>query len=116
STREYVLRETAAQSLAFDLRAFRYNCHNGDRHLLGQRQPVRLAGAARARIQAPALHEPPAAVLQARAQIAADAPHEPPRPGSRAQGRRLRLLRVAGHTLLPGPEISRSADLRAQSR
>ena len=62
---------------------------DGDRRLLGQRQSVRVAGAARARVQAAAVHEPPAAVLQAGAQVAADARAQLARPGAGAQGRRL---------------------------
>ena len=53
---------------------------HGNRSLLGQRQSLLLAGAARARVQAARLYQPPAAVFQAGAQVAADAGDELPRP------------------------------------
>src|ERR1700739_75910 len=53
---------------------------HGNRGLLGERQPVRLACAAGARVQAAAVRESPAAVLPAGAQVAADARPQSPRP------------------------------------
>src|ERR1700729_52690 len=60
--------------------------NDGNRGFLGQRQSLRVAGAAGARIQASALCQPPAAVLEAGAQVAADARPEPARPRAGAQG------------------------------
>src|SRR5215831_9671899 len=89
---------------------------DGDRGLLGQRQPVCVACAAGARAQAAAVREPPAAVLQAGAQVPADAGPEPAWPRAGAEGRRLRVLRVARDPLLPRSEIPAAADLRPHAR
>src|SRR5467141_2531556 len=68
---------------------------DGNRAFLGQWQSLRLARAAGARVQASALREPPAAVLQTGAQVPADAGAQSARPRAGAQGRGLRVLRVA---------------------
>src|SRR5262245_6721190 len=68
---------------------------DGPRTLLGQRQPVLVARAARARVQAPRLPIARAAVLEAGAQVAADAADEPARARAGAQGRRAHRVRVA---------------------
>src|SRR5256885_3000738 len=89
---------------------------DGHRGFLGQRQSRRVARVAGARVQASALREPPAAVLQTGAQVSADAGAQSPRPRAGAQGRGLRVLRVARDPVLPGPEVPAAADLRPQAR
>src|SRR5215831_3898817 len=59
---------------------------DGNRGFLGQRQSVRMAGTAGARIQTPAVREPPAAVLQAGAQVPGDALAQPARARPGAEG------------------------------
>src|SRR5580658_3295102 len=92
------------------LRGCRYNhrttlgeATDGDRRFLGQRQSLRVAGTAGARVQAAALRQPPAAVLQAGTQIPADARAQSTRACAGAEGRGLRVLRVARDPLLPRP-------------
>src|SRR5438034_8675088 len=82
--------------------------NDGDRRLLGKRQSLLVAGAARTRIQAAAVYEPRPAVFQAGAQIAADARAQLARQSSSAQRRRLRVFRVAGGAVLPGFEVPRA--------
>src|SRR5213075_1072209 len=79
--------------------------HHGHRRLLGQWQSLRVARAVGARVQAAAVPEPPAAVLEAGAQIPADARTQSARPRAGPEGRGLRLLRVARDPVLPGPQV-----------
>src|SRR3569833_460979 len=64
-----------------------------------------MACAARPGAEAAFVRKPPAAVLQAGTQVAADAVAELPRARARAEGRRLRGVRVARRSLLPRPQI-----------
>ena len=67
-----------------------------------------------ARAQGAALRVAAAALRQAGAPIAADVENESARPGAGLEGRRLRGVRVGGHSLLPGSEIPAAADFWAQ--
>src|SRR5215468_6963777 len=101
-----------AAGLSLQSRALPRRGNDGNRGFLGQRQPILLARAAGARIQTPAVREPPAAILQAGAQVAGDAGAQSPRAGAGAEGRRVRVLRVTCHPLLPRPEVPTTSAVR----
>src|SRR5882762_8014881 len=89
---------------------------HGTYSLLGQRQPVLVARPLGAGTQKTAFRVPDAAYRPARTPIAADVEAQSARSSARAEGRRLRGVRIGGDSVLPRNEVSADADFRLQPR
>ncbi len=89
---------------------------HGTHSILGQRQSVLVARAARAGAQGAAVRVAAAALRQAGTPVAPNAEAQSARPRARAQGRRLRGVRIGRGAVLPGREVPPGADFRHQPR